>query len=166
MVDRAMQVHGKAKVNAAPKAPPRPQATPARAANGANLEKKMVTPEAGPTASPPPGPSPMSASSTPLKSPDAKRHRADSTTSLGLSEVPSLPSFSGSGASRPRHSDSSTTISLNQYMAEMNLGKGQTSREKISHIWNNLLNYICLSDCIARTISRPRRHHYGGGDTA
>ena len=118
------------KAKPGPKAPPRPQATPARAASTPAPEPKTPeqAPNSTPSSRPPPAPSPMSTSSTPLKSPDAKRLRGASTTSLGLSEVPSLPSFSGSGSSKPKHSDSSTTISLNQYMAEMNLGKGQTFR--------------------------------------
>ncbi|CAE7657055.1 unnamed protein product [Symbiodinium sp. CCMP2592] len=78
----------------------------------------IKTPAAAPAA---PGPSPMSTGN--IKSPDAKRHRSVSSLSLTASEVPRLPSFSES-STKPRHSDSSTTISLNQYMAELSLDKG------------------------------------------
>ena len=130
MVDRAMQLHGKATGNPVPKASVRPQATPARAGKMPTVE----TPEAAPKATEPsmPGPSPMSTQSTPLKSPDAKRHRSASDLSLDgtASTVPSLPSFSGSGSSKPKHSDSSTTISLQRYMEELTLDRGHIYRCK------------------------------------
>ena len=120
IVDRAKQNHGNQKET--PRPNPRPQATPARAASPSSKALLMTTPP-----KPMPAASPMSTSSTPLKSPDTKRHRSASSLSLTStpSEVPSLPSFTASSANRPRHTDSSTTISLQQYMAEMTLDKGQ-----------------------------------------
>ena len=121
IVDRAKQQHGKQKET--PRPNPRPQATPARAASPST--NMLTTPPAAATKAVP-SPSPMSTGSTPLKSPDNKRHRSVSSLSLTTpTEVPSLPSFSASCANKPRHSDSSTTISLQQYMAGMTLDKGQ-----------------------------------------
>ena len=124
MVDKALQQYGKKDTPDGGATNPRPLATPARPP----IKTPMTeTPPADPAMNAAPGPSPMSTGSTPLKSPDAKRHRSTSSLSLTASELPRLPSFSESSAN-PRHSDSSTTISLNQYMAELSLNKGQISR--------------------------------------
>ncbi|CAE7195756.1 unnamed protein product, partial [Symbiodinium sp. CCMP2456] len=121
MVEKAMQQHGKNKDKPDGGASkPRLLATPARPP----INTPMIeTPPAAPAKNATPGPSPMSTGSTPLKSPDAKRHRSTSSLSLTATEVPRLPSFS-EASSKPRHSDSSTTISLAEYMGELNLNKG------------------------------------------
>ncbi|CAE7815167.1 unnamed protein product [Symbiodinium sp. CCMP2456] len=149
MVDRAMHLHGKT----VPQASVRPQATPARAVNTPTVE----TPEAAPKATEPsmsvPGPSPMSTHSTPLKSPDAKRHRSASGLSSdgAASTVPSLPSFSGSASSKPKHSDSSTTIRLSQDLT------GTQMEEDTLPPAADGLQIFCGIGCLMRTMETGKQ---------
>ncbi|CAE7208862.1 unnamed protein product [Symbiodinium sp. CCMP2592] len=81
LVDHAKQHFGKAKGAPVPNA--RPQATPARAVTPPPKPSQIATPPA-PTLK---QHSPMSTSSTPLKSPDAKRYRSASSLSSTPSEA-------------------------------------------------------------------------------
>ena len=67
----------------------------------------------------------QTALSTPVKSPDLKRHRSACSLGSSGSEVPSLPSFkSVEPIECPHHSDSATTLSLTEYyMNKMTTGQ-------------------------------------------
>ena len=131
---------------------PKPQATPARSATPPPAAEANLDVPAPPPATPaqPNQVTPMSvqtSASTPLKSPEVKRRKSDS--SLSASEVPSLPSFKTTveTTTNPRHSDSATTLSLTEYYLNKMKLSGQ--------ILPCLLNAVALVDINIRI---PHKH--------
>ena len=136
VIQRARACHNKPAPSLKPLATPARSLTPPPVAEGS-----VHMPAASPaTPAQTPGQSqttPMStqtALSTPLKSPNLKRHKSE--CSLAASEVPSLPSFKTAvgPTTNPHHSDSATTLSLTDYY----LNKMKMSGQSFIHV------YMCL----------------------
>ena len=114
----------------------RPQASPARvrepclklqdgpeaAAPAAGEAPLAATPMQN-VASGPATPAPMSIQSTPVKSPEVKRLRSESSLSVSTEPTPSLPSLpSFSGKSDRLHGlDSQTTLDMAEYFSQLRL---------------------------------------------